>query len=74
MVEIACHKKGNEKCWFVYEAEIVPHVGEYIHLPHYGLYVVTDVCHTVSDDGPRHGREKLLFVTIIVDNAGSKQF
>lgn len=74
MVEIACHKKGNNRCLFIYEAEAVPRVGEYIHLPHYGLYVVTDVCYTISDDGPRNGKEKLLFATIIVDNAGSKQF
>lgn len=77
MVEVACHKKDNNRCLFVYEAEVVPRVGEFIHLPHYGLYVVTDVCYTISDDGPqncREYREKLLFATIIVDNAGSKRF
>ena len=74
MVEIACHKRGNNRCLFVYEAEVMPRVGEFIHFPHYGLYVVTDVCYTISDDGPRHGKEKLLFATIIVDSGGSKQF
>lgn len=78
MVKIVCHKKGNNRCLFVYEAEVVPRVGEFIHLPHYGLYVVTDVCYTISDDGrPQNCNEygeKLLFATIIVDNGGSKQF
>ena len=72
MVKIACHKRDSSRCMFIYEAEVVPRVGEFIHLPHYGLYKVRDVCYTVSDDRAANENEELLFVTVIleVDTSG----
>lgn len=73
MVKITCHKRNCGEYMFVYKAEVVPRVGEFIHLPHYGLYKVGDVCYTVSDDRTGHEDEELLFATVILDTEKSEQ-
>lgn len=53
----------NECC--KYNSEIVPHIDEYIYLPHKGLYQVFKVIYHVSDDDHDYDN-KIMFIELIV--------
>lgn len=47
----------------VVEMDNLPRIGETIYFPHFGTYMVKEICHHCSDDiGGNNGR--LMFITI----------
>lgn len=55
---------GLDECC-KYTSEIVPHIDEYIYLPHKGLYQVIQVIYHTSNDGYDYDN-KIMFVELIL--------
>ena len=49
-----------------YESNAIPHIGECIALPHFGLYDVLNVVYCITDDRDANELEELLWVDVCI--------
>lgn len=50
-----------------YRSNSIPRKNEYLHLVHFGLFVVTDVIYRISDDNETIGGNTCMWVEIRVE-------